>query len=534
MTAADKDLSTTSGKLADLRDRLSGTRAPVGDAAVESTHDSGRATARERVTHLLDADSFVEVDALARHRSTAFGLEANRPLTDGVVTGYGTIDGRKVCVFSQDATIFDGQLGEVYGEKLVKILELATKTGVPLIGVHEGAGARVKEGVISLSMYARILHLATRASGVIPQIAVVTGTTVGTHALIPGLSDFVVTVDGDTAMYLTGTDVVAQVSGSEVTGEQLGGAAVHRDNGTSHHTAQTDLAALDWVRELLEYLPPNNRAEAPRVPTEPFRGAIADNITDADRELNELVPDSPAQPYDIRDAVARAVDNRELLELQADYAANIVTAFARVEGRSVGIVANQPMELAGVIDSGAATKAARFIRVCDTFNIPVVEFVDAPGFLPGTEQEHGGILKAVSQLTYATAEASVGKITVIVRKALGGAYVTMGSKELGADLVFAWPTAEIAVTDAPTAVADIYADKLTRAGEKGEDVQALTDSYAEEFAADFLNPYAAAERGLVDAVIPPAETRGNLIEGLRLLDRKVLHPLAKKHGNIPL
>lgn len=534
MTAADKDLTTTSGKLADLRDRLSEARSPVGEAAVEATHAAGRATARERITQLLDTDSFVEVDALARHRSTAFGLEANRPVTDGVVTGYGTVDGRKVCVFSQDATVFGGQMGEVYGEKLVKILELATKTGVPLIGVHEGDGARVKEGVVSLAMYAKILHLATQASGVIPQIAVVTGTTTGTHALIPGLADFVVTVAGDAALYLTGPEVVAQVGGGEVTAEELGGAAVQRDNGTSHHTAASDSAALDWVRGLLGHLPQNNRAEAPRVPTALLSGAIAENISDTDRELDTLIPDSPAAAYDIREVLSRLVDDGEYLELQADFAANIVTALARVEGRTVGVVANQPTDLAGCLSIDAAGKAARFIRVCDTFNIPIVELVDAPGFLPGTEQEHGGILKAVSQLAYATAEASVGKITVITRKALGGAYVVMGSKDLGTDLVFAWPTAEIAVTDAPTAAAEIYADKLTRATEKGEDADALAASYAAGYEDSHINPYLAAERGLVDAVIPPSQTRGNIIEGLRLLDRKVLQPLAKKHGNIPL
>lgn len=529
MTAADTDLTTTSGKLADLRDRLAETHAPVGEDAVAATHAAGHTTARERVTQLLDADSFVEVDALARHRSTEFGLESQRPVTDGVVTGYGTVDGRKVCIFSQDATVFDGAMGEVYGEKLVKILELATKTGVPLIGIHEGDGARAKEGVVSLAMYARILRLATEASGVIPQIAVVTGPATGAHALVAGLSDIVVTVDQSAALYLTGTEVVEKVSGTALSPQELGGSAVQRDNGTSHHTAASDSDALNWVRELLTHLPANNQAEAPRLPA-----AAGQRVTETDLELDALIPDSPAQPYDIREVARRVVDKGELFELQADFAANIVTAFARVEGRSVGIVANQPTELAGAIDLAAAEKAARFIRTCDVFNIPLIELVDAPGFLPGTEQEHGGIVKAVSQLAYATAEASVGKITVITRKALGGAYVVMGAKDLGTDLVFAWPTAEIAVTDAPTAVAAIYADKLHRAAEKGEDTDALTASYATEYEASHINPYLAAERGLVDAVIPPSETRSNIIDGLRLLDRKVLRPLAKKHGNIPL
>lgn len=534
MTAAETDLTTTSGKLTDLRNRLAETHAPVGEGAVEATHSAGRATARERITHLLDEGSFVEVDALARHRANTFGMEANRPVTDGVVTGYGTIAGRKVCVFSQDASVFEGSMGEVYGEKLVKILELATKTGVPLIGIHEGAGARVKEGVVSLAMYARILNLTTQASGVIPQLAVVTGVTSGVHALIPALADVLVTVDGDTELHLTGPDIASKVSGSEISGQELGGATAQRENGTSHHTATSDVAALDWVRGLLGHLPANNRAEAPRIQAELLSGAIKDNVTETDRELDSLIPDSDAQVYDIHEVISRVVDNAELTELQADYAGNIVTAFARVEGRTVGVVANQPTELAGCIDIKAATKAARFIRTCDAFNIPIIEFVDAPGFLPGTEQEHGGILAAVAKLSYATAEASVGKITVITRKALGGAYVVMGAKDLGADLVFAWPTAEIAVTDAPTAVESIYADKLTRATEKGEDAAELAATYAAEYEDSHINPYLAAERGLVDSVIPPSETRGNIIEGLRLLDRKVLQPLAKKHGNIPL
>lgn len=534
MTAADTDLTTTSGKLADLRNRLSETQAPVGEAAVATTHAAGRATARERITHLLDEGSFVEVDALARHRANAFGMEANRPVTDGVVTGYGTVDGRKVCVFSQDATIFDGAMGEVYGEKLIKILELATRTGVPLIGVHEGAGARVKEGVVSLAMYARILALATRASGIIPQIAVVTGATAGAHALVPALADVLVTVDGDSELYLTAPEITTKVADHEVSGQELGGAEVLRDNGTAHHSAVSDLAALDWVRSLLGHLPDNHRSEAPRIPTAAPAGPIRENLTESDLELDTLIPDSPAQAYDVQEVLTRLVDGGELLELQANHAPNIITALARVEGRTVGVVANQPTELAGCIDIKAATKAARFIRTCDAFNIPILEVVDAPGFLPGTEQEQGGVLAAVAKLSYATAEASVGRITVITRKALGGAYVVMGSKDLGTDLVFAWPTAEIAVTDAPSAVASIYADKLSRAAEKGEDVDALAAGYAAEYEASHINPYLAAERGLVDAVIPPSETRGNVIEGLRLLDRKVLQPLAKKHGNIPL
>lgn len=513
MTSTSPDLTTTAGRLADLRARLAEAEAPVGTDAVEAVHASGRATARERVLALLDGNSFVETDALARHRSNQFGLDAERPLTDGVVTGYGTIAGRKVCVFSQDATIFDGALGEMYGEKIIKIYDLAIKTGVPIIGIHEGAGARVAEGIVTLSMYSRILARTTTASGLIPQIAVVAGHTEGLHALAPVFSDVVVMVEDGGSLHLAATDVVEKVTGTAATPESLGSAAVHATtSGTAHFTAPTDLDALALVKDVVSYLPANNRAEAPR----PETGAsLAVNSTDL--ELDSLIPDSDAHTYDMHDVIRRVVDEGALLELQAGYAANIITGFARVEGRSVGVVANQPTELAGCLDSLSAEKAARFIRTCDAFNIPVVEFVDSPGFLPGQAEEHGGVLRRGAKLAYAYAEASVGKVTVITRKAIGPSYVLMGSKDLGADLVFAWPTAEIAVTEAPAAVAAIGG---------GIDEQAYAENY--------INPYLAAERSLVDAVIEPSTTRAQLIEGLRLLDRKVIQQPAKKHGNIPL
>ncbi|GAB3697849.1 acyl-CoA carboxylase subunit beta [Corynebacterium nasicanis] len=512
MTSTSPDLTTTAGRLADLRARLAEAEAPVGTDAVEATHASGRATARERVLALLDDASFVETDALARHRSTQFGLDAERPLTDGVVTGYGTIDGRKVCVFSQDSSIFDGALGEVYGEKIIKVYDLAIKTGVPIIGIHEGAGARVAEGIVTLSMYSRILARSTTASGLIPQISVVTGDTAGMHGLAPVFADVVVMVEG-AALHLAAAEIVEQVTGQAATPESLGSATVHATtSGTTHLSAPTDLQALTLVKEVVGYLPANNRAEAPRAEAE-----ASLELSDTDRELDSFIPDADSHAYDVRDVVRRVVDNGEFLELQAHYAANIVTAFARVEGRAVGVVANQPAELAGCLDAAAAEKAARFIRTCDSFNLPVVEFVDSPGFLPSAEEEHAGVLRRGAKLAYAYAEASVGKITVIVRKAIGPAYVLMGSKDLGADLVFAWPTAEIAVTEAPAAVA------------------ALAGSIDEQaYAEHHINPYLAAERSLVDAVIEPSTTRPQLIEGLRLLDRKVIQTPPKKHGNIPL
>ncbi|MDO5670147.1 MAG: acyl-CoA carboxylase subunit beta [Corynebacterium sp.] len=512
MTSTSPDLTTTAGRLADLRARLAEAEAPVGTDAVEATHASGRATARERVLALLDAASFVETDALARHRSTQFGMEAQRPLTDGVVTGYGTINGRKVCVFSQDSTVFDGALGEVYGEKIVKIYDLAIKTGVPIIGIHEGAGARVAEGIVTLSMYSKILARTTTASGLIPQISVVAGHTAGLHGLAPVFADVIIMVE-DAALHLAAADVVEKVTGQAASPESLGSASIHATtSGTAHLAASTDLEALTLVKDVVGHLPANNRAEAPRLETE-----TSLELSDSDRELDSFIPDADAHVYDVRDVVRRVVDNGEFLELQAHYAANIVTAFARVEGRAVGIVANQPSELAGCLDAAAAEKAARFIRTCDAFNLPIIEFVDSPGFLPSQDEEHAGVLRRGAKLAYAYAEAGVGKITVIVRKAIGPSYVLMGSKDLGADLVFAWPTAEIAVTEAPAAVAALDG-KI--------DEQAYTNNY--------INPYLAAERSLVDAVIEPSTTRPQLIEGLRLLDRKVIQTPPKKHGNIPL
>ena len=530
------DLTTTAGKLADLRNRIAEARFPMGEARVKKVHAKGKKTARERVEYLLDEGSFVEIDALARHRSTNFGLDANRPVTDGVVTGYGTVDGRKVCVFSQDSTVFGGALGEVYGEKIVKIMDMAIKTGCPIIGINEGAGARIQEGVVSLGLYSQIFLRNTQASGVIPQISLILGACAGGHVYSPALTDFIVMVDKTSKMFITGPAVIKTVTGEEVTQEELGGAETHMTmSGTSHYTASDDADALDFVRDLLSYLPSNNRAETPRLQTPIMEGSIQDNLTEDDLALDTIIPDSTNSPYDMKEVISSVVDDGEFLEIQEAYAENIIVGFARIEGRAVGIVANQPMQFAGCLDIKSAEKGARFVRTCDAFNVPIVEFVDVPGFLPGTNQEYEGIIRRGAKLLYAYCEATVGKITVITRKAYGGAYCVMGGKEMGADLVYAWPTAEIAVMGASGAVGFIYRKELKKAAEDpNQDMQKLMKEYEAEYDRTLVNPYVAAERGFVDAVIPPSETRGHLIEGLRLLDRKVVNVPAKKHGNIPL
>ncbi|MEJ4111998.1 acyl-CoA carboxylase subunit beta [Corynebacterium kroppenstedtii] len=528
-------LRTTADKLADLRSRLAESRMPMGHSPIDTIHTRGALSARERINYLLDDGSFVEIDALARHRSTHFGLDAKRPTTDGVVTGYGTIDGRTVCVFSQDVTIFGGSLGEVYGEKIVKIMDLALKTGVPLICLNEGAGARIQEGVVSLDLYSKIFFRNTRASGVIPQISVIMGACAGGHVYSPALTDFIIMVDTTSKMFITGPDVIKTVTGEDITQEKLGGASTHMtSSGTSHYTADNDEDALEFVQELISYLPQNNRAETPRIPTTPVDGSIEETVTDADHTLDTIIPDSPHQPYDMKDVITCISDEGDFLEIQQGYADNVIIGFGRIEGRAVGFVANQPMQCAGCLDIKASEKAARFIRTCDAFNIPIIELVDVPGFLPGASQEFNGIIRRGAKLLYAYAEATVPKITVITRKAYGGAYCVMGSKNLGADLTLAWPTAQIAVMGAAGAVGFVYRKELKAAEQEGADVSTLRAEYEQEYEDTLVNPYLAAERGLVDAVIPPRETRGHIIRGLRLLDRKVDTIPAKKHGNIPL
>lgn len=529
------DIHTTAGKLADLRKRTEEARHPVGEAAIEKVHAKGKLTARERILALLDEDSFVELDALARHRSTNFGLQANRPPGDGVVTGYGTIDGREVCVFSQDATVFGGSLGEVYGEKIVKVQELAIKTGRPLIGINDGAGARIQEGVVSLGLYSRIFHNNIKASGVIPQISLIMGAAAGGHVYSPALTDFVIMVDKTSQMFITGPDVIKTVTGEEVTMEELGGGHTHMaKSGLAHYVASGEQDAFDYVRDLLSYLPPNNYADPPRYPSPAPVGPIEETLTDEDLELDTLIPDSPNQPYDMHEVITRILDDDEFLEVQAGYASNIIVGFGRIDGRPVGIVANQPTQFAGCLDINASEKAARFIRTCDCFNIPIVMLVDVPGFLPGTEQEYNGIIRRGAKLLYAYGEATVAKITVITRKAYGGAYCVMGSKDMGCDVNVAWPSAQIAVMGASGAVGFVYRQQLKEAAKDGQDVDALRLQLQQEYEDTLVNPYIAAERGYVDAVIPPSHTRGYIATALRLLERKVVQTPPKKHGNIPL
>ncbi|UWE84592.1 acyl-CoA carboxylase subunit beta [Corynebacterium diphtheriae bv. mitis] len=527
--------STTAGKIADFKARRAEANTPMGETALNKVRGQGRMTARERLDYLLDEGSFIETDQLARHRTHDFGLYGKRPVTDGIVTGWGTIDGREVCIFSQDGTVFGGALGEVYGEKMIKIMELAVTTGRPLIGLYEGAGARIQDGAVSLDMIARTFYHNINASGVVPQISVIMGACAGGNAYSPALTDFVVMVDQTSKMFVTGPDVIKTVTGEMITQEELGGASAHMAAaGNSHYTASSDEDALEFVQELVGFLPSNNRSMAPREDYDREEGSIDDNLTPDDLRLDHIIPDSPVSPYDVRDIIDSLTDDGDYLEIQADRAENVVIAFGRIEGESIGFVANQPTQLAGCLDIDASEKAARFIRTCDAFNIPVVMLVDVPGFLPGAGQEHNGILRRGAKLLYAYGEATVPKITVTMRKAYGGAYCVMGSKGLGADVNLAWPTAQIAVMGAAGAVGFLHRKELAKAVENDEDVFALTQAFEQEYENHMLNPYMAAERGLIDAVILPSETRGHISRNLRLLRNKHVQRPARKHGNIPL
>lgn len=527
------DFHTTAGKLADLARRLDEAVHAGSAKAVEKQHAKGRKTARERIELLFDEGSFVELDELARHRSVAFGLEKNRPYGDGVVTGYGTIDGRQTCVFSQDFTVFGGSLGEVYGEKITKVMDLAIKTGCPIIGINEGAGARIQEGVVSLGLYGEIFRRNVHASGVIPQISLIMGSCAGGHVYSPAVTDFTVMVDGTSNMFITGPDVIKTVTGEDVSMEDLGGARTHNTrSGNAHYMGSDEEDALEYVKALLSYLPQNNLDE-PVVYPESELGEGALEFSDLDRTLDTLIPDSPNQPYDMHTVIEAVVDDEEFLEVQALFAPNIVVGFGRVEGRPVGVVANQPLQFAGTLDIDASEKAARFVRTCDAFNIPVLTFVDVPGFLPGTDQEWNGIIRRGAKLIYAYAEATVPLITVITRKAYGGAYDVMGSKHLGADMNVAWPTAQIAVMGAQGAVNILYRKELKAAAEAGNADEKRAELIT-EYEDTLANPYVAAERGYIDAVIAPHETRIEIVRALRLLRSKRETLPAKKHGNIPL
>jgi propionyl-CoA carboxylase beta chain len=526
MTDAGPDIHTTAGRIADLEHRLDEAAHAGSARAVDKQHSRGKKTARERIDMLLDKESFVELDEFARHRATSFGVDATRPYGDGVVTGYGTVDGRPVCVFAQDFTVFGGSLGEVFGEKIVKVMDLAMKTGCPVVGLNDSGGARIQEGVVSLGLYGEIFFRNVRASGVIPQISVVMGPCAGGAVYSPAITDFTVMVDQTSHMFITGPDVIKTVTGEDVGFEDLGGGRAHNTkSGNAHYLATDEEDAIEYVKALLSYLPSNNLDEAP------VYAERADlSVSETDRALDTLIPDSANQPYDMHTVIGTVLDEGEFLEVMPLYAQNLIVGFGRVEGHPVGVVANQPMHLAGCLDIAASEKAARFVRTCDAFNIPILTFVDVPGFLPGTGQEWEGIIRRGAKLIYAYAEATVPKLTVITRKAYGGAYDVMGSKHLGADLNFAWPTAQIAVMGAQGAVNILYRQELKDA----DDPVAVRAEKIREYEDTLANPYVAAERGYVDGVIKPSATRAEVVRGLRMLrtKRETLPP--KKHGNIPL
>jgi len=494
------------------------------ERSVARQHERGKLTARERLDILLDEGSFVELDMLARHRAHGFGIEETRPLTDGVVTGWGTIDGRKVFVFSQDFTVFGGALGEVFAEKIHKVMDLAASMGAPMIGLNDGAGARIQEGVVSLAAYGGIFHRNVEASGVIPQISVVLGPCAGGAVYSPAMTDFIFMVKGTSHMFITGPDVVRTVTGEDVTQEELGGAMTHASkSGVANFVFDDERTCLENVRYLMSFLPSNNLEDPPVFTPD-------DDPERSCSDIVELIPDAPNKPYDMKRVVCEIVDDGEFFEVSQYWAMNIIVGFARVDGHVIGVVGNQPQVAAGTLDIEASEKAARFVRTCDAFNVPLVAFVDVPGFLPGTDQEYGGIIRHGAQLLYAFCEASVPRIQIITRKAYGGAYDVMNAKSIGADLAFAWPSAEIAVMGPEGAVNIIFRRELAEADEPEARRAELVEEYTERFA----NPYNAAERGYVDDVIDPRGTRRVLIRSLEMLRSKKEQLPQRKHGNVPL
>ena len=529
MTDAPRPL-TTAQRLEDLRERDAAAVAAADELAVQKQHARGKKTARERITDLLDDGSFVETDRFVRHQARNFGIDRKRPDGDGIVTGYGTIDGRQVCVYSQDFTVFGGSLGEAHGRKIQKIQDLALSTGVPIIGILDGGGARIQEGVASLAMFAGIFKRNTRASGVIPQISLIMGPAAGGAVYSPALTDIIVMVEKTSHMFITGPEVIRTVTGEDVGFEELGGARTHSSrSGVAHYMAPDEAEAIEYVKDLLSYLPSNTLSPAPSFPV-PFEQDHAP----ADSALDTLIPDSPNQPYDMLSVLRAVLDDEEFLEVQPLFAQNIMVGFGRVEGYSVGIIANQPSHLAGTLDIDASEKAARFVRTCDAFNIPVLTLVDVPGFMPGTEQEWNGIIRRGAKLIYAYAEAAVPLVTLITRKAYGGAYIVMGSKKLGADINLAWPTAQIAVMGSSGAVEILHRGALRAAADAGEDVAAERERLIGEYEDALINPWDAAARGYVDAVIEPSETRLQVVQALRALRTKRASAPSKRHGNIPL
>ena len=515
---------TVKEKIERLRELREKAKLGGGKERIEAQHAKGKLTARERIELLLDPDSFVEIDPFVVHRCTEFGMAEKKILGDGVVTGYGTIDGRPVFVFSQDFTVFGGSLGEMFAKKVCKIMDLAMKVGAPVIGLNDSGGARIQEGVASLAGYGDIFFRNVLASGVIPQISAIMGPCAGGAVYSPALTDFIIMVEKTSHMFITGPNVIKAVLGQEVTFEELGGALVHnKKSGVAHFIVKNEEECMQLIRTLLSYLPSNNMEDPPVVDT-------GDDPNRMDAELAEIIPDDPDKPYDVKEVIHHVVDNGEFLEVQPLWAPNIVIGFARLNGRTIGIVANQPLYYAGALDINSSIKAGRFVRFCDAFNIPIVTFVDVPGFLPGIDQEHGGIIRNGAKLLYAYCEATVPKITVILRKAYGGAYDVMGSKHSGADINLAWPTAEIAVMGAEGAINIIFRKELAKAKDPEKRRMELVAEYRRKFA----NPYVAAEKGYIDDVIEPTETRPRLISALEMLVTKRESRPAKKHANIPL
>ncbi len=513
-----------SPKIEQLRAKRARSQLSGGEARIKRQHDQGKKTARERLDMLLDPGSFREVDAFVHHHNNKFGLEKNKPLSDSVVTGWGTIDGRLVYVYSQDFTVMGGSLSEAHAEKILKIMDMAIKVGAPVIGLNDSGGARIQEGVESLGGYADIFLQNTLASGVIPQISVIMGPCAGGAVYSPALTDYIIMVKDSSYMFITGPDVVKQVLNEDVSFEDLGGASVHASkSGVCHFVADDEAQSLILARELLSYLPQNNMEDPPVI-------AATDDPLRTESALDTIVPENPNQPYDMKKVIELIVDDGHFFEVQEEYAGNIVVGYARLGGSAVGIVANQPMVLAGVLDINASVKAARFVRTCDAFNVPLITFVDVPGYLPGTDQEHNGIIMSGAKLLYAFCEATVPKLTVTTRKSYGGAYCVMNSKHIRADLNIAWPTAEIAVMGPEGAVEIIYRRELKEAEDPAARKQELAADYRETFA----NPYIAASRGFIDDVIEPHNTRARLINALQVFQNKRDENPPKKHGNIPL
>jgi acetyl-CoA/propionyl-CoA carboxylase carboxyl transferase subunit len=515
---------TMEDKIEELRELREEALKGGGEDRIESQHDKGKMTARERIDYFLDDGTFNEFDQLRTHRSHNFGMEEKQIKGDGVVTGYGEVNGRTTFVFAHDFTVFGGSLGEVFAEKVCKVMDRAMEVGAPVIGLNDSAGARIQEGVSSLAGYAEIFRRNTEASGVIPQISAIMGPCAGGAVYSPAITDFIFMVEDTSHMFITGPDVIETVTGEEVSFEELGGAKTHEStSGVAHFAEQSEEEALDDIRRLLSYVPQNNVEDPPRV--EPW-----DDPERRDEELTDVVPDQPQKPYDMTRVIDGVADEDSFFEVQEGYAKNMVIGFARLDGRSVGVVANQPRVNAGTLDIESSEKAARFVRFCDSFNVPILTFVDVPGFMPGTDQEHGGIIRHGAKLLYAYSEATVPLMTVITRKAYGGAYDVMASKHIGADVNYAWPTAEIAVMGPKGAVNVLYDDELDEA----EDTEARREELIDEYRDQFANPYTAADRGFVDDVLEPPETRPRLIEDLEMLSSKREEQPDKKHGNIPL